>query len=240
MTKILSDAERMALDDLLGELDAALDTRAREEASALMTEIQALAGEDHPRSWYARALVTWEFESLDAAVPLLEAAVERDGSLADAHHALGVAFEAAGDDEKKVEHFLKVLWLDAKEDRKRGLGSRDDVSFIAEEAERILDELPLRFRETLHNVPVVLEARPARYLVEEGFDPRALGLFEGASTMHDDVHTAPTRIVLFVNNLLAITRDDDELVEQIEVTILHEIGHFFGLDEDEVADLGLA
>ena len=78
-------------------------------------------------------------------------------------------------------------------------------------------------------------------LVREGFDPRALGLFEG----HTDgdvssVVLAPTRIVLFYANLLAACDDADMLSEQIEVTVLHEIGHFFGLDEEGVAALGLA
>ncbi|RPI57721.1 MAG: hypothetical protein EHM50_11480, partial [Lysobacterales bacterium] len=55
----------------------------------------------------------------------------------------------------------------------------------------------------------------------------------------DRLALAPTRIVLFCSNLLVGFPDRDELAEQIEITILHEIGHFFGLDEDAVARLGL-
>jgi predicted Zn-dependent protease with MMP-like domain len=88
----------------------------------------------------------------------------------------------------------------------------------------------------------VLEARPAEALVREGFDPRALGLFEGQGDLGQHsgaTHDAPTRIVLFYANLLASFPDEDALREEIEVTILHEIGHFFGLDEDDMERLGL-
>jgi predicted Zn-dependent protease with MMP-like domain len=50
---------------------------------------------------------------------------------------------------------------------------------------------------------------------------------------------APTRIVLFVNNLLADFPRDPLLSEQIEITLLHEIGHYFNLDEDDMVRLGL-
>mgnify|MGYP005813335487 CR=1 FL=1 len=49
---------------------------------------------------------------------------------------------------------------------------------------------------------------------------------------------APTRIVLFTSNLLASFADDD-LEEQVEITVLHEVGHYFGLDENDMVRLGL-
>ena len=50
---------------------------------------------------------------------------------------------------------------------------------------------------------------------------------------------APTRIVLFWTNLLDVADDDDSLAEEVETTVLHEIAHYFGLDEEQVAALGL-
>ncbi len=81
-----------------------------------------------------------------------------------------------------------------------------------------------------------LEPRPSEELVREGFDPRAYGIFEG--NMHDEDAPVPTCITLFTHNLLA-DFDDDELEEQLEITILHEVGHYFGLDEDDMERLGL-
>jgi predicted Zn-dependent protease with MMP-like domain len=50
---------------------------------------------------------------------------------------------------------------------------------------------------------------------------------------------APTRIVLYACNLLAEFPEAEDLREQVEVTVLHEVGHFFGLDEDDLERLGL-
>ena len=78
--------------------------------------------------------------------------------------------------------------------------------------------------------------------MREGFDPRALGLFEGADDAGQrsgEIQVAPTRIVLFYANLLASFPDEDALREEIDITIRHEVGHFFGLDEDDMERLGL-
>jgi predicted Zn-dependent protease with MMP-like domain len=141
-----------------------------------------------------------------------------------------------------IAHNLEVLRLDAKADIGEGIGTPEDQRFIAAVAEEVLAGIPEEFRDRLTNVPVVLEARPGRALVEEGFDPRALGLFEGPDDYGQRSRSsdpAPTRIVLFYANLLASFPDEDALREEIEVTILHEIGHYFGLGEDDMERLGL-
>jgi predicted Zn-dependent protease with MMP-like domain len=91
-------------------------------------------------------------------------------------------------------------------------------------------------------VPIVLEPRPHPDLVREGFDPRSLGLFEGLEHGRleaGEAAVAPTRIVLYYANMLADFPEHDELADEIEITILHEVGHFFGLDEDDLERLGL-
>jgi predicted Zn-dependent protease with MMP-like domain len=110
---------------------------------------------------------------------------------------------------------------------------------IEARARAVLDALPAELARRLSKVPVLLESRPTAHVVAEGFDPRALGLFEGAMLAEPDL-AAPSRIVLYVHNLFEATEDDDALLEEVEVTVLHEVGHYFGLDEDEVAELGLA
>ena len=50
----------------------------------------------------------------------------------------------------------------------------------------------------------------------------------------------PATIVLFRRNLSRMSTDHDELIAQLRITLLHEIGHFLGLDEDDLADRGLA
>ena len=50
---------------------------------------------------------------------------------------------------------------------------------------------------------------------------------------------APSRIVIFSSNLLVDFPDPEELAVQVEITVLHEVGHYFGLDEDDMERLGL-
>ena len=80
-------------------------------------------------------------------------------------------------------------------------------------------------------------------MVAGGLDARILGLFEGPTDREangEDPPPAPSRIALFWFNLLASFGDDEELLcEEVKITLLHEIGHYFGLNEQEVAALGL-
>ncbi|MCA9663920.1 MAG: metallopeptidase family protein, partial [Myxococcales bacterium] len=84
--------------------------------------------------------------------------------------------------------------------------------------------------------------RPHWDVVADGFDPRALGMFEGPDDFGQRIlELAPmtSRIVLFTANLVASFADPEDLEEEVRVTVLHEVGHYFGLDEDGVAALGL-
>lgn len=224
----LADVEQLALDDP----DAALELL--DEASP--------AWHDHPELHFIRGDLLWGIRGPEAAEPHFRSAVARDPKFADGWHALGQVHEALGDHPEVVRCFLEVLRLDAHDDIGAGIGTREDRRFIAAVAEEVLEHIPEEFRDRIGNVPVVLEPRPARYLVEEGFDPRALGLFEGPTHFNQrgtEAAAAPSRIVLFYANLLASYPDEDDLREQVEVTILHEIGHYFGLDEDDMERLGL-
>jgi len=184
---------------------------------------------------YGRALIALETEDLEGAVRELRRVLELDPDFADAHHTLGLALEELGDEAGMVHHFLRTRALDAKLDKERGVGSREDVDRIERTARETLDGLPEPFASKLKNVPVLLENRPQRALVEQGFDPRAFGLFEGPVNGEDA--PAPTRIVLFTSNLLANFSGED-LEVQVEITVLHEVGHYFGLDEDDMERLG--
>ena len=181
-------------------------------------------------------------EALAAAE--LAAACVADPSHADAHYALGCRHELAGEHGQAVARFLVVRRLDAAADRRDNIGTAADRARVEQVAEQVLQGLPDGLCRRLAAVPIQLLARPSESLVRDGFDPRALGLFEGPhageSLQFDPVHGPPARIVLFCANLLAATDCDANLAEEVEVTLLHEIGHFFGLDEDGVASLGLA
>lgn len=120
-----------------------------------------------------------------------------------------------------------------------------DYDQIRTEVAKILDRLPRRFREQLRNVEFVVEERPSLELLRsEGLDPRhdtLYGIYQGVPLPERsllDPPVMPDKITIFAEPLLEDFADPDELREEIRVTVLHEIAHYFGMDEDEVEDLG--
>lgn len=112
--------------------------------------------------------------------------------------------------------------------------------------QRALDRLPPEFQDHLENVSVVIADAPDRELLESmGYDPddpgdTLFGLYEGVpltERQHDDV-LLPDQITIFRRPLLEWAESEEEIVDEVRVTVLHEIGHFFGLDEDQLDDLG--
>jgi predicted Zn-dependent protease with MMP-like domain len=116
--------------------------------------------------------------------------------------------------------------------------------------EHVLDEavelLPDEFRAALDGVRVVIDQVPSKDLIDEGecaeTPPDMLGLFVGASKLdqsNDESAALPPVIHLFQRNLERASIDRDELVNEIRVTLFHELGHYLGFDEDGVAEMGL-
>ena len=120
-----------------------------------------------------------------------------------------------------------------------------DHDQIRKEVARVLDRLPRRFREQLHNVEFVVEARPSIELLRaEGLDPRhdsLYGIYQGVPLPDRsslDPPLLPDKITIFAEPLQEDFSDPEELREEIRLTVLHEIAHYFGMDEDEIDDLG--
>ncbi len=120
-----------------------------------------------------------------------------------------------------------------------------DKNEIREEVARVLDKLPRQFRKQLHNVEIVVEERPGEELfLDAGLDPEhdtLYGLYQGIplpdrSSLYPPI--LPDKITIFAEPLLEDFPDPDELREQIRVTVLHEIAHYFGFDDDEIDKLG--
>jgi predicted Zn-dependent protease with MMP-like domain len=220
----------------------ALDIGDFDRASALVDELAKQLGDQHSKVLYERAIVAWEREGPESGIAALDQLLRLEPEHADAHYLRALACEEASDREGMIIHFLEVLRLDTRADKGPARYRRRDLDFIEATAERFLARIPEEFQQHLTDVPVVLEPRPHAELVREGFDPRAVGLFEGLEQGRlaaGDLAQAPTRIVLFYANLLADSPDEEALLHEIEITLLHEIGHFFGLDEDDVERLGL-
>jgi predicted Zn-dependent protease with MMP-like domain len=98
---------------------------------------------------------------------------------------------------------------------------------------RALDGLPPQFAARLRNVAVMVEARPSREVAAElGGD--ILGLYQGASEMEQSpiaAYELPEIIVIYQENIEAVCAGDAEIVDEVRKTVIHEIGHHFGLSD---------
>ncbi|QGQ18456.1 hypothetical protein GC089_03290 [Cellulomonas sp. JZ18] len=99
-----------------------------------------------------------------------------------------------------------------------------------------LDEIPAELAAMMDNVVVLVEDdAPAD-------DPELLGLYEGTPlTERGEFWAAgslPDRITIYRNPTLALCEDRDEVVEEVAVTVVHEVAHHFGIDDDRLHALG--
>ncbi|HWR85365.1 MAG TPA: metallopeptidase family protein [Rhodoglobus sp.] len=116
-----------------------------------------------------------------------------------------------------------------------------ELELTEEEFEQLvvdeLDALPDELVEGLDNVVFVTEARP-----EDG-SLDLLGLYDGIALTERDRYgfgELPDRIVLYREPLIAHSEDLEDLKDQIHITLVHEIAHFHGIDDDQLHELGWA
>lgn len=109
---------------------------------------------------------------------------------------------------------------------------------------RALDGLPDMFRDALRNVAVVVEEWPPDWLLDEldiPPDDTLYGFYHGIPLPERSVSDSgnlPDKISIYRGPLEEDFPDRAELVRQIRMTLLHEIGHYFGMDEEELSRLG--
>jgi predicted Zn-dependent protease with MMP-like domain len=98
-----------------------------------------------------------------------------------------------------------------------------------------LDGIPPELARMMDNVVILVEDEPP------GDEPDLLGLYEGTPlTERGDAWAGslPDRITIFRNPILEICDGRDEVVEEVQVTVVHEIAHHFGIDDDRLHALG--
>ena len=107
------------------------------------------------------------------------------------------------------------------------------------EVQQLLDELPSDITDRLaEEVPITFEARPNAALVRSGLDEwDTLGLFTGVA-LPDSISVSqhlPPQIILFLDNLWEYSQHHlPAFRQQVRKTLMHEIGHYLGLDEDDL------
>jgi predicted Zn-dependent protease with MMP-like domain len=117
--------------------------------------------------------------------------------------------------------------------------------------EDALDGLPTTFRNRIRNVAVLVENVPPERLPRRGSrnagiidsdedKDLVLGIFEGVPTTKKsvfDLPAGPDRIVLYQKNIEAVCSNEDEVRKEIRLTVLHELGHYFGMTEAQLEDI---
>ena len=108
------------------------------------------------------------------------------------------------------------------------------------EVTRTIAELPDDLRPRAAAIPVTYEPVPNSALVKEGIEPDTLGLFVGGDFAHEADIPMPAQIILFLENIWEMVEgNDDEFCGEVLLTLIHELGHYLGLDEDELDERGL-
>ena len=119
---------------------------------------------------------------------------------------------------------------------------RELERIAAEVVERTQRSLPPEIREVARRVAVHFEPTPGPDILSEGFEPDLLGLFSGdpVGSFESGGEAAPPQIHLYMANLWDFAEGDVKAFrDEVRLTFLHELGHFLGWDEDQVAARGL-
>ena len=110
------------------------------------------------------------------------------------------------------------------------------------EVKATLDALPKELQAQARKLPVTYEPRPNAMLMDDGIDEDTLGLFIGEewSVSEAGNTSLPPQIILFLENLWDFAdRHEDIYLDEVHTTLLHELGHYLGLDEGDLETRGL-
>jgi predicted Zn-dependent protease with MMP-like domain len=116
---------------------------------------------------------------------------------------------------------------------------REDFINVAEET---LDSLPEEFCSRIQNVAILVENVPPNQSSPRPGQQRRLllGIFHGVPTTKKsvfDLSVGPAHIVLYQKNIEAVCSSEAEVRHQIRQTLIHELGHYFGMTEEQLKDV---
>ena len=252
-----------ALDEAEEALDAGDPESALHLADAAVDASRRLGdGALQAAGWLVRSDALLELGRASEAMRAATAAAESDPDDPAVHAAVGLAAHHCARFEESAQAWRRavecepgyaeawhglgraLVWLDDLPAADRALGRAADLApedfcrptrIAAGEFDRLAADayqsVPGVFRARLGNALVVVEPLPNLEDVAGGFDPDTLGVYEGSTALHADY---PERIVLFQRNHETVCASLGALREEIRRTIVHEVGHHFGMSEGEL------
>lgn len=103
-----------------------------------------------------------------------------------------------------------------------------------------LADLPADLKERAAALPITCERKPNAAMIQDGLDPDTLGLFVGPDFAEEQHGVLPPQIILFLGNIWEMVEGvEQEFQEEVRTTLMHELGHYLGLDEDDLEERGL-
>jgi predicted Zn-dependent protease with MMP-like domain len=179
-----------------------------------------------------------EMGELKGAWEEVKEALKLDENCATAHHCKGILLEFKGRLTVAQKEFRIAQTLDPQRFFVPVRATREEFDSIVE---RVIHSLPPKFRERLKKIQVIVKGLPEpQDNPDEPFSPLALGAFDGFSVGEFGSEMAPCSIIyLYQKNIERMCRTKEDLVREVEVTLIHEIGHFFGLEEEDLQRLRL-
>ena len=199
--------------------------------------------DDALRRWYVAAShhYLWQF---DEAHVILDELVRSHPDFAEAWYLLAQVCEVEHDEVGARRGYDRAFEL---EPERFPRPHRIDDASMRDSVQAARDELPERFQDVLDELAIVIESMPTRDLAageggEDPVPPDVLGLFVGSNQLDQSVFNPvehPGIIFLFQRNLERMCGDPETLIEEIRTTLWHELAHYLGFEEDQMADLGL-
>lgn len=172
----------------------------------------------------------------------LRRAILTEDEWAEAHYWLGRVLEFQGRYPQAMVSFQKAQALDREHYQAPRRIRDEDLDAVMQDA---IAGLPDRIRTAIDDVPVLVEEYPTEEMLRETdppLPPDILGIFTGTALLHRSVAhsgTAPSTIHIFRRNIEHFVGEREEVVDELRVTLLHEIGHSLGMDEEQLETLGL-
>ena len=221
---------------------AAARFEADEPRHALETigQARALGVSDEPLALGIEGSSHYELGEFEAARACFEKLLAIDPDRAEAWFDLSCAAEHLGDTETATKAESRASELDSEN---YGIAPRRSPEEFDEILQQAIERLPEEFQDQLESTPVVVQPLPTKEMMGEGgISPDTLGLFVGENNHEQSVLHSPTSpqcLFLFQRNIERIALDDEDLVEQIHITLYHELGHLLGWEEEDMEEHGL-
>jgi predicted Zn-dependent protease with MMP-like domain/Flp pilus assembly protein TadD len=240
-------ARRAGDRELAGELAyveaTALNQLGRSREALERLELAEAELPDSPDVFLEKGFAQYELCRFAEARRALERAERLSPGDAWTQHHLGLVAERQGEADEARRRFARARKLSPEEFPK---GIALSQAAFDEVVEAALASLPEAVRRYLSNVAITVEDLPSDedlLASDPPLSPAILGLFRGApygqKASMDPWSHFPSAIVLFQKNLERFATSRADLIEQIGVTLIHEVGHFLGLDEEELYERGL-